>query len=105
MVVRRAGEYAFVRPGREMLFSVIDPEAKFKAKNFIDSVVYRGGDAVSGWVKTGIDALASQPAVAMGIGALVALGWAFNGTVLARAYRRRLLSDAGDSGDVAQTGP
>ncbi|HEY0502847.1 MAG TPA: MFS transporter, partial [Lysobacter sp.] len=51
MVVRRFGEYAFVRPGREMLFTVVPTEAKYKAKNFIDSVVYRGADAVSGWAK------------------------------------------------------
>ena len=38
MVVRRVGEYAFVRPGREMLFTVVPIEAKYKAKNFIDSV-------------------------------------------------------------------
>ena len=50
MVVRRAGEYAFVRPGREMLYTVVPAEAKYKAKNFIDTVVYRGGDAISAWV-------------------------------------------------------
>ena len=37
MVVRRFGEYAFVRPGREMLFTVVPTEAKYKAKNFIDT--------------------------------------------------------------------
>ena len=52
MVVRRFGEYAFVRPGREMLFTVVPTEAKYKAKNFIDTVVYRGADAVSAWAKT-----------------------------------------------------
>ncbi len=60
MVVRRAGEYAFVRPGREMLYTVVAPEAKYKAKNFNDTVVYRGGDAVSAWVKAGIDAIAQH---------------------------------------------
>ena len=60
MIVRRAGEYAFVRPGREMLQGVLSPEAKYKAKNFNDTVVYRGGDAVSGWVKNGIDATAVE---------------------------------------------
>jgi len=48
MIVRRIGEYAFVRPGREMLFAPLDAESKYKAKNFIDTVVYRGGDALSG---------------------------------------------------------
>ncbi|GGK10543.1 NTP/NDP exchange transporter [Luteimonas terricola] len=88
MVVRRAGEYAFVRPGREMLYTVVAPEAKYKAKNFNDTVVYRGADAVSGWVKAGIDMVAQQPAVAMVIGSGIALVWAANGAWLARAQRR-----------------
>jgi len=89
MVVRRAGEYAFVRPGREMLYTTVGDEAKYKAKNFNDTVVYRGADAVSAWVKAGIDMVAQQPAVAMVIGTGIALAWGVNGAALARAYRRR----------------
>ena len=88
MVVRRAGEYAFVRPGREMLYTVVEPEAKYKAKNFNDTVVYRGADAVSAWVKAGIDMLAQHPMIAMLIGSAIALVWAFTGGALARAHRR-----------------
>jgi AAA family ATP:ADP antiporter len=88
MILRRSGEYAFVRPGREMLYAPLAPEAKYKAKNFNDTVVYRGADAVSGWVKAGVDALAQNPAVAMGLGALVAFGWALTGASLARRYRK-----------------
>ena len=88
MVVRRAGEYAFVRPGREMLYTVVPAEAKYKAKNFNDTVVYRGADALSGWVKAGIDLVAQQPAVTMVAGACIALAWAANGAWLARAQRR-----------------
>jgi AAA family ATP:ADP antiporter len=87
MIVRRSGEYAFVRPGREMLYTPLAPQTKYKAKNFNDTVVYRGADAVSGWVKTGIDALAQHPAGAMALGALIAAGWAFTGSSLARRYR------------------
>ena len=88
MVVRRAGEYAFVRPGREMLWTAVAPQAKYKAKNFVDTVVYRGADAVSGWVKAGVDMLAQQPAIAALLGAVIALLWAFNGAALARMHRR-----------------
>ncbi|WP_407354503.1 NTP/NDP exchange transporter [Luteimonas sp. R10] len=88
MVARRAGEYAFVRPGREMLYTVVDPEAKYKAKNFNDTVVYRGADAVSAWVKAGIDMVAQQPMIAMLIGSAIALVWGFTGGSLARAQRR-----------------
>ncbi|HKZ74089.1 MAG TPA: Npt1/Npt2 family nucleotide transporter, partial [Steroidobacteraceae bacterium] len=62
-VLRRAGEYAFVRPGREMLFSRLDTETKYKAKNFIDVPVYRGADWLSGQVKTGLDAAGFAPAI------------------------------------------
>ncbi|RZA28034.1 MAG: MFS transporter, partial [Lysobacteraceae bacterium] len=89
MVVRRAGEYAFVRPGREMLYTVVPAEQKYKAKNFIDTVVYRGGDAVSGWVKRGLDLVADHPALAMLIGACIALAWAVAGGTLGRWHRMR----------------
>jgi AAA family ATP:ADP antiporter len=88
MVARRAGEYAFVRPGREMLYTVVAPAQKYKAKSFNDTVVYRGGDAVSAWVKAGIDAIAQQPMIAMLIGAGIALVWTLNGAWLARRLDR-----------------
>jgi AAA family ATP:ADP antiporter len=88
MVARRAGEYAFVRPGREMLYSVVAPGAKYKAKNFNDTVVYRGADAVSGWVKAGIDLMTQQPMIAMLIGSAIAAAWGVTGGALARAHRR-----------------
>lgn len=89
MVVRRAGEYALVRPGREMLFTAVSSEEKYKAKSFIDTVVYRGGDAVSGWLKRALDLLGDHPSLAMLIGALLALAWAATGAALGHAQRRR----------------
>ncbi len=56
-VIRRAGNYAIMRPSREMLFVVLGREEKYKAKNFIDTTVYRGGDAVSAWIYTGLRSL------------------------------------------------
>lgn len=56
-VIRRAGNYAIMRPAREMLYVVLGREEKYKAKNFIDTVVYRGGDAVSAWAYTGLRTL------------------------------------------------
>ncbi len=88
MVVRRAGEYAFVRPGREMLYTVVPAEQKYKAKNFVDTVVYRGGDALSGWVKRALDVLADHPAAAMLIGAGVAAAWAITGVALGRRQKQ-----------------
>ena len=89
MVIRRAGEYAFVRPGREMLYTVVSAEDKYKSKNFIDTVVYRGSDALSGWVKRGLDLIGDQPSLAMFIGAALALVWALTGGLLGRWERQR----------------
>ena len=50
--LRRVVEYALARPVREILFTVVSREEKYKAKNFIDTVIYRGGDAVSGWLSS-----------------------------------------------------
>lgn len=55
-VLRRAVDYAITRPAREALFTVVSREAKYKAKNVIDTVVYRGGDALSGWMFAGLAA-------------------------------------------------
>lgn len=88
MVVRRVGEYALVKPGREMLFAAVDPEAKYKVKSFIDTVIYRGGDAASSWVKTGVDALGHGVAAVALLGAVCALLWAALGYALGRRHDR-----------------
>jgi len=53
-VLRRAGNYAITRPLREMLYVVLSNEEKYKAKNFIDTAIYRGGDMASAWVYSGL---------------------------------------------------
>lgn len=87
MIVRRVGEYALVRPGREMLFTALDTETKYKAKNAIDTMVYRGGDAVAGWVYAAVMAVASASAVALA-GAAIAVIWAALGYAIGRRHDR-----------------
>ena len=48
-IIRRASNYAVTRPCREMLYTVLPRETKYKAKNFIDTFVYRAGDQVGAW--------------------------------------------------------
>ncbi len=48
-VLRRAGNFAITRPTREVLFTVVSREDRFKAKSFIDTFVYRLGDQVGAW--------------------------------------------------------
>lgn len=82
MIMRRIGEYAFVRPGREMLFAPLDAESKYKAKNLIDTLVYRGGDALSGWAKAGLDMLGHGAWLVALVGALCAALWGLLGWYL-----------------------
>lgn len=53
-VTRRVGEFAISKPVREALYTVVPREERYKAKNFIDTVIYRGGDAFSGWLVTAL---------------------------------------------------
>jgi AAA family ATP:ADP antiporter len=55
--LRRALHFAVDRPAREVLFTVVRPEDKYKAKNFVDTFVYRGGDTLSGWMHAGLAGL------------------------------------------------
>jgi AAA family ATP:ADP antiporter len=51
-VIRRVAEYSVAKPTREMLFTIVDQESRYKAKNVIDTVVYRFGDVSSAWVSS-----------------------------------------------------
>lgn len=55
--LRRAVEFAVVRPAREVIWTVVSREEKYKAKNVIETLVYRGGDAASGWLSFALTAL------------------------------------------------
>ena len=63
-VIYRAGRYGLTKPAREMLWTVLSREDKYKAKPFLDAAVYRGGDLLSGWIYAGL------AAVGLSIGAI-----------------------------------
>src|SRR5262249_44617984 len=85
-VLRRACEYAFIRPGREMLWSPLDKETKYKAKNTVDVPVYRGADAIAAQLNTVIvSAGAGTFGVAI-LGAVVSALWGVLGWWLGRKY-------------------
>jgi len=107
-VLRRAGEYAIARPAREILFTVLNREEKYKSKNFIDTVVFRGGDAVGGWMFEGLRVLGLGFSGIAFVGVPIALLWAGTGWMLGRTqedmrkkleWRRR--SDAPESDQAA----
>ena len=86
-VFRRGGNYGLTRPAREMLYTQVTREERFKAKPVIDIVVYRGGDAASGelfsYLTEGIGlGLAAVAVVGSGIAAL----WSAVGVWLGRRF-------------------
>jgi AAA family ATP:ADP antiporter len=86
-VARRAGNYAITRPGREMLFTAVDADTRFKAKPVIDIVVYRGGDVISAWFYTALTTvLGLGLAGVAAIAAAIAAAWAAAGIYLGRQY-------------------
>lgn len=87
-VLRRACEYAFVRPGREMLYSPLDKETKYKAKNVNDVPVYRGADALSAQVNAAISAAGFGAAAVALLGAAVAAAWGAVGLWLGRRFEK-----------------
>ena len=88
-VGRRAGNYAVTRPAREMLFTGVSRETRFKAKPVIDIVVYRGGDTVTAWLFTGL-----TQGLGLGIGAVALVGagiaaiWAAVGIYLGKWFNQ-----------------
>ena len=88
-IARRAGNYAVTKPGREMLFTLVDDETRYKAKPVVDIVVYRGGDMVTAWLHTLL-----RETFTFGLGgvaiiaALIAVVWAMAGAYLGRTYNR-----------------
>jgi ATP:ADP antiporter, AAA family len=86
IVLRRSGEYAFVRPGREMLWTPMSKETKYKAKNFVDVPVYRGADAAVAQLQRAIEGAGFGVQTAALLGALAATLWAVNGWWLGRRY-------------------
>jgi AAA family ATP:ADP antiporter len=83
-IARRAGNYALTRPARESLFTLVDRSSRYKAKNFIDTLVYRGGDALSAWAFAGLQALGLGLAGIAALAVPLALGWAWLGWGLGR---------------------
>jgi len=86
-VLRRAAEYAICKPARETLFNALAREEKYKAKNFMDTSVYRAADMTSGWIFQGLQALGLSLSAISYAAAPVSLAWAAVGLWLTRRHR------------------
>jgi AAA family ATP:ADP antiporter len=85
-VLRRISEYAVSRPSREMLFTAVDQESRYKAKNVIDTVVYRFGDFSAAWVTAGLTAVGLGTSGVAVFGVAVAAVWGWFALKLGRSY-------------------
>lgn len=88
-VIRRASNFAVARPAREVLYTVLPREDKYKAKNFIDTAVYRLGDQVSAWGYAGMMALGLSMSAIAFVTVPIAGMWLMIALALGRAHRRR----------------
>jgi AAA family ATP:ADP antiporter len=91
-VAYRALRYGLAKPTREVLFTVLGREEKYKSKAFLDAAVYRGGDLASGWIFTGLRALGmSLGAIAL-VAAPAAALWAVLAIWLGRRQEKAAVS-------------
>jgi AAA family ATP:ADP antiporter len=103
-VIRGASNYGFAKPARETLFTVVTRNEKYKAKGFIDTFVYRGGDAigalsdkaVAGWISIG-----AIPYLAMGIAGC----WGVVAILLGLQQRRIAARSEPEVADLGATPP
>ena len=87
-VLRRASNFAFARPTREVLFTVVAREDKYKAKSFIDTVIYRTGDQLGAWAYAGLG-FAGLGMVGISVVAVpLSLFWLFNSVWLGRRQEK-----------------
>jgi len=86
-VLRRAGNFAFARPTREVLFTVVTREDKYKAKSFIDTVVYRLGDQVGAWSYAGLGALGLAMTGVSVVAVPISVLWLLNSLWLGRKQK------------------
>ncbi|MEJ8566381.1 NTP/NDP exchange transporter [Elongatibacter sediminis] len=100
-IAYRAGRYGITKPAREILWTVLRREDKYKAKPFIDAAVYRGGDLISGWIYTGLAAFGLSIGGIALVAAPFAAVWAVLGLNLGRR-QERLADDADEAAAVVR---
>ncbi|MGO9947508.1 MAG: MFS transporter, partial [Steroidobacteraceae bacterium] len=102
-VVQRWMNFAIANPARQVFFTVLAREEKYKAKNLIDVVIYRGSDALYGWVFDSLQALGLKLGAIALVMLPVAAGWLILSAALGRTQERRaaLMDAAAVQGEQA----
>jgi ATP:ADP antiporter, AAA family len=93
-ILRRAGDYAIARPTREVLFTVVPREDRYKAKSFIDTFVYRLGDQFGAWSVAGLRALGAGASELALIAIPIAVLWLINALWLGRRQEAQAEAEA-----------
>jgi len=93
-VAQRWLHFAIAQPARQVFYTVLDREAKYKAKNLIDVVIYRGSDALYGWVFDSLQALGLKLGGIALVACPVAAVWLVVSAVLGRAQENRAQANA-----------
>ncbi len=86
-VIRHATHHALDRPAREMLYTAVGPDERYKSKPFIDTFIYRGGDVIGTWLPTALKSLGSATILPAAI--VATLAWAAIAITTGRLNKRR----------------
>src|SRR4051812_11076474 len=104
-VLRRIANFAFSRPAREVLFTIVPREDKYKAKAFIDTFIYRGGDTVSAWTYSSLEWLGLHlPGMSLAA-TCFSFGWLAVGWVLGKSHQRASRNMESPARSVAMIAP
>jgi ATP:ADP antiporter, AAA family len=86
--MQRATNFGIANVARESLWTVVSRDEKFKAKNIVDGSVFRGADALNGWLSKLLSSLMSAPTLAV-VSAVIAAGWFGLSLALGRTQEKR----------------
>ena len=90
LATERALAFAIANPAVKVLYTVLEPEEKYKAQNFNDTVVFRGGDAASGWIFNSLaKSLGLSLAAVAALSLPLALVWFGLSLLLGRQHAQR----------------
>lgn len=98
-VARRVAQYAIARPSREVCFTVMPQESRYRTKNVIDTVVYRFGDVSAAWMQAALAAFGFGLAGTVGLGFLSSGIWGLVALALGRRYESLRRVQAGQGGE------
>jgi ATP:ADP antiporter, AAA family len=87
-VTRRVAQYAIARPAREMCFAVVPQASRYRAKNVVDTIVYRTGDVTAAWLQAGLRGAGFGYAGTMALGLVCTGLWSASALALGRQYQR-----------------